>query len=88
MNKNTIAFLTLILFAACKTDEDASAAFSSWGVFNGNSTANKYSSLDQIDTSNVRELKPAWEYHTGDVDTTARSQIQCNPIIVTGNIIG
>ena len=88
MNKNTIAFLTLILFAACKTDEDASAAFSSWGVFNGNSTANKYSSLDQIDTSNVRELKPAWEYHTGDVDTTARSQIQCNPIIVNGVLYG
>src|SRR4030095_4283481 len=26
----------------------------------------------------------AWEFHTGDADTAAHSQIQCNPIVVKG----
>ncbi len=47
-------------------------------------TGNKYSSLAQIDTSNVQQLVPAWTYHTRDVDTAAHSQIQCNPIIIHG----
>lgn len=38
----------------------------------------------QIDTSNVTQLKVAWEYHTGDADIKSNSQIQCNPIIVNG----
>jgi len=41
-----------------------------------------YSSLGQIDTTNVRELKVAWIYHTGDADSSGHSQIECNPIIV------
>ena len=44
--------------------------------------------LLQIDTSNVKQLKPAWTYHTGDDDTAAHSQIQCNPIIVNGTLYG
>ena len=53
-------------------------------MFNGNFTGNKYSTLTQIDTSNVQQLQIAWTYHTGDADTAAHSQIQCNPIIVNG----
>ena len=51
---------------------------------NGNSTSNKYSTLTQIDTGNVAQLQVAWTYHTGDADTAAHSQIQCNPIIING----
>ena len=28
----------------------------------------------------------AWEFHTGDADNAAHSQIQCNPIIVNGTM--
>ncbi len=38
----------------------------------------------QIDTGNVTGLQVSWTYHTGDADTAAHSQIQCNPIIVKG----
>src|SRR5688572_25529099 len=89
MKISPIVFLVLIFFSACKNeDRRASEAYKSWGVFNGNWTANKYSSLVKIDTTNVQQLQVAWEYHTGDADTASHSQIQCNPIIVNGVLYG
>jgi len=29
----------------------------------------KYSPLTRINTSNVKDLQPAWEYHTGETST-------------------
>jgi len=60
------------------------AAYDGWKVAHGNSDGNHYSSLNEIDTANVQQLRVAWEFHTGDADTSAHSQIQCNPIIVDG----
>src|SRR6185503_611621 len=48
----------------------------------GNKENNHYSSLSQIDTSNVNQLQPVWTFTTGDADTAKYSQVQCNPIIV------
>jgi len=76
-------FLLLLILSSCNTNTDP---YSSWKVVNGNSAGNKFSSLAQIDTSNVTTLKIAWTYHTGDVDTAAHSQIQCNPIIINGTL--
>ncbi|HSJ66097.1 MAG TPA: PQQ-binding-like beta-propeller repeat protein [Anditalea sp.] len=59
-----------------------------WNMVGGNVTGNKYSSLDQINLENVANLEVAWIYNTGDADTTANSQIQCNPIIVDGVLFG
>ena len=72
-----------LFFTACK-NEQAPDQYNSWNVAGGNATANKYSSLTQIDTNTVTQLEIAWEYHAGDADTAAHSQIQCNPIIVNG----
>jgi|SRR5450432_1319584 len=71
--------------SACNTHTDP---FEGWQTVNGNSSGNKYSSLHQIDTSNVQGLHIAWTYHTGDADTAAHSQIQCNPIIINGILYG
>lgn len=57
-------------------------------MVHGNSAANKYSSLTQIDTANVQQLQVAWTYRTGDADIAAHSQIQCNPIVVNGILYG
>ncbi len=64
------------------------AEFGGWPMAHGNSYSNKYSTLTDIDTSNVQQLAVAWEYHTGDADTSAHSQIQCNPIMVDGVVYG
>ena len=50
-----------------------------WSSYLGDKAVSHYSSLNEIDTSNVQQLKVAWEYHTGDANPTASSQIQCNP---------
>jgi quinoprotein glucose dehydrogenase len=90
-HKQSISFLILLiagfifLLPACNTKPDP---YQAWRSVNGNATGNKYSSLLQIDTSNVQQLKEAWTYHTGDGDTAAHSQIQCNPIIVNGTLYG
>ncbi|HMG68334.1 MAG TPA: c-type cytochrome, partial [Chitinophagaceae bacterium] len=70
------------IFLACNNKK--TTAYNGWERAHGNDDGNKYSSLTEIDTNNVQYLKPAWEFHTGDADTAAHSQIQCNPIIVNG----
>jgi quinoprotein glucose dehydrogenase len=51
-----------------------------WPEYLGGPERNHYSALSQINTQNVPQLKPAWEYHTKDTS----GQMQCNPIIVNG----
>jgi quinoprotein glucose dehydrogenase len=54
-----------------------------WPEYLGGPDRSHYSTLDQINTSNVASLKPAWEYHSG-----VFGQMQCNPIIVHGVLFG
>jgi len=54
--------------------------YTSWSVYGGSKDNIHYSTLTQIDTSNVSRLQPVWEYHTRDGDSI--SQIQVNSIIV------
>ena len=55
-----------------------------WNAYLGGADRNHYSSLSQIDTSNVNRLDKAWEFHTGDTS----GQMQCNPIIADGLLYG
>jgi quinoprotein glucose dehydrogenase len=59
------------------------AAAKDWPEYLGGPDRSHYSTLDQINTSNVASLKPAWEYHSG-----VFGQMQCNPIIVHGVLFG
>lgn len=82
---SSIVVLMVIFFAAgCKQ----SASYSDWKVNGGSKEGIRYSSLTQIDTTNVTQLKVAWEYHTNDADTVNNSQIQCNPIIIDSTLYG
>lgn len=83
----SVALLLLNLVNSCKQAE-SSTDYSGWAVYGGTKEMNRYSSLTQIDTSNVQQLKVAWEYHTGDMDTVNNSQIQCNPIIIDNILYG
>ncbi|MFA6945913.1 MAG: PQQ-binding-like beta-propeller repeat protein [Pedobacter sp.] len=59
-----------------------------WDVYGGGKENMHYSSLNQIDTSNVNDLQVAWVYNTGDADTLRGSQIQVNPVIVNNILYG
>ena len=73
-----------LLSIACQTTPDISDQFVNWDTYHGDATASHYSSLDQINKSNVSQLQLAWTYNAGDFDE--RSQIQCNPIIIDGRL--
>jgi quinoprotein glucose dehydrogenase len=69
----------MIALAGCKS---ATRSYTSWEMYGGSNENIHYSSLTQIDTSNVANLRPAWVFHTGDADTAKFSQIQCNPVVI------
>lgn len=52
---------------------------SNWTSYNGDYTGRRYSSLNQITTSNVRELRAAWVFHPGN-----SQRLEATPIVVRG----
>ncbi|MEO6149973.1 MAG: PQQ-binding-like beta-propeller repeat protein [Mucilaginibacter sp.] len=85
MRKNYIICVIALCaaIAACTQSGKVSFGSSEWSEYLGGPGRNHYSTLEQIDSSNVNQLKVAWEYHTLD-----SGQIQCNPIIVNGVLYG
>lgn len=80
--------LSLLFFGFVKLTIINSDKFSEWKVAGGTKENTHYSSLQQIDTSNVIHLKQIWTYHSKDADTVHNSQIQCNPIIIDDVLYG
>ncbi|MES1221045.1 MAG: hypothetical protein ABUT20_36430, partial [Bacteroidota bacterium] len=62
--------------------------YNKWTVTGGTKESSKYSSLTQIDTNNVSQLKVAWVYSSEGGDTTKFGGMQCNPIIVDSVLFG
>ncbi len=80
MIKSTLIFFSVLLIVcACNNNKPS---YSNWTVYGGTKDAMHYSSLIEIDTSNVKNLQVAWTYHTGDADTATHTQIQCNAVII------
>ncbi len=60
-----------------------------WRYYGGDSGGMRYSTLDEINRTNVARLDRAWTYHTGELDlglaTSAfRSAFSCTPLVVDG----
>jgi quinoprotein glucose dehydrogenase len=54
--------------------------YADWYRSQAGDASTRYSPLDQINTGNVKSLKVAWTYRSGD----GRGNIQCNPVVVDG----
>jgi len=61
-----------------------SESYRTWQVYSGGPDNIHYSALDQINRSNVAQLKIAWRYDSGD--EFPQSEMECNPIII-GNVL-
>lgn len=88
-----LGFGLLILHWGCNSSPAAppnpsATAADDWGHYLGDPATTQYSSLGQIDTTNVGRLTPAWSYASGDLDSLDRGQIQCNPLIINGILYG
>lgn len=81
-----LCWLIISFFTGCKFHHEI--INETWANYLGDKSVSHYSSLRQIDTANVHELKVAWKYHTGDADSLTHSQIQCNPIIIGDVLFG
>jgi quinoprotein glucose dehydrogenase len=70
--------------SSCAHHAPSAAADQDWRVTGGEPGQSRYSPLAQIDRSNVKTLRVAWEYHAGDASPQNRSEIQTTPIVVHG----
>lgn len=78
---NLILMLFLLVCFGCTRQgaEENQPDVANWSVYLGDKHSTQYSSLNQINKSNVQNLEIAWTYHTGDSEGR---EIQCNPIII------
>ena len=60
----------------------------SWSHYLGDPGRTHYSSLAQIDTSNVDRLEVAWTYASGGLAEGVRTEIQHSPLIVDSALYG
>jgi len=82
--------LLFVFMAACqpRPTPPPDDPYTSWSVYLGDPTSSHYSTLENINRSNVAELELAWTFSTNDADTSGRTQIQCNPIVVDTVLYG
>ena len=61
-----------------------------WPTYGGQSSGTQYSSLDQINLSNVDNLQIAWEYNTGEIssgtDAVDETVYQVTPILANNKL--
>lgn len=78
-----LALTVTLCLSRCRSSHEhrrAADPYSTWQVYGGSPANIHYSTLHQINRSNVGELKPAWTYHTGDA--FKGSKMEANPIII------
>lgn len=83
---NKLLFFAAILLLSSNCQPEPK--FVNWERYLGDAATTHHSPLTQINIDNVKNLEVAWTYNSGDADTTGRSQIQCNPLIINGILYG
>ena len=83
----------LCLLSACLTSETGHRkeenGTQNWPVVNGDAKAQQYSSLRQINRSNVKKLSLSWSYASASGQPIpAASELQVNPLIIDGVLYG
>ncbi len=89
MNHQTILLL-LVLLASCSKEKAVSdkAYFTTWEHYLGDPERTHFTNLDQINTSNVSNLKLAWTYKSGGLQEGRTTQIQTSPLMVDDLLYG
>jgi quinoprotein glucose dehydrogenase len=92
-NASRIAPLAAVIALAtiASTSEAQAPDASDWGYYGGDVYGNRFSSLDQIDRTNVAQLKVAWEYHTRELGAGFASEgkltFEATPVLAFGQLI-
>jgi quinoprotein glucose dehydrogenase len=78
----TVALALTSFSAAQQGRTRPGTGYLDWKAYGGGPDNIRYSRLDQINRNNVRKLKVAWTFDSGDA--FPGSEMQCNPIMVNG----
>src|SRR5690349_3366143 len=85
--KSIFFILTIFTSAAY-----AQQQFSGWNAYGGDAGGTRYSSLTQINAANVHDLKPAWTFRTGELDTYKGTKViekaafEATPVLVDNTL--
>ncbi len=82
LKRSLSLFLLLSLSLSLCADPRNSAV--EWQVYGGDLGSTKYSSLNQINRSNVSQLDLVWRFRVPDMKPGRRSNIQFNPLVADG----
>ena len=91
----TTAFAATLLLAALTAATPSVAPAQSpdasdWGTYGGDVFGTRFSSLAEIDRSNVRSLKVAWTYHTGETGIgfarEGKLTFEATPVLAFGSL--
>jgi len=80
-----VACMALMLLGCQKPiDGTSSQSGADWPWYHGNPNGTHYSTLDQINTGNVKNLKVAWTFDSGDAfgEGGNQSDMEGNPLII------
>jgi quinoprotein glucose dehydrogenase len=82
--------LALMTVAALHTAQAQSPDASDWGYYGGDVFGGRFSSLAQIDRTNVGKLEVAWTYHTGElgegVARDGKLTFESTPVLAYGSL--
>jgi quinoprotein glucose dehydrogenase len=74
--------LTLLFLGTVLGAQENGGARSDWPAYGGNPQGTRYSSLTQIDRTNVGRLRVAWQF--APTDSAPNGRFQAQPIVVNG----
>lgn len=77
----------MLATVACTSTTDKKK-YNDWRVTGGTKEGTRYSSLTEIDTSNVDQLQVAWTYLSENGDDSRYGPMECNPIIIDSILYG
>ena len=85
--KKYAIFLSALLYLSCAKDNSKNTS-TTWQHYLGDPQRSHFSSLSQIDTTNVASITLAWKYNSGGLEQGRTTQIQTNPLIVGNTLYG
>src|SRR5437016_3233570 len=86
MTLRRFAFLTALLLMTHSLTAQTTypPAGNDWPTYDGTIDSRRYSSLDQINATNVTRLRPVWMFQTGVANNS--SSFECTPLVVGGTM--
>ena len=82
MRSDGLAVALLLAMAGLAAGQPPQAA--DWPRVGNDPGCLRYSGLDQIHRGNLTRLRPAWTYHTRELEGRAGKTIECTPIVIDG----